>query len=124
MQRFSNDNAIVFYFSDHGEEVYEFRSFAGHSLQDSRFIVEIPFMIYVSDKYKQMYPQKVELIKGAINTPQMSDDFIYSFLDILDLRINVFDSTRSIFSKDYNASRKRLISGEIDYDMELKQQYR
>ncbi len=121
MERFKDDNAIVFYFSDHGEEVYEFRSFAGHSISDSRFAAEIPFVIYVSDKYKQLYPNKIELIKKALNKPQMNDDFIYSFLDILDLRIDgVFDSTRSIFSKDYNANRKRLIYGEIDYDKDLK----
>ncbi|MBF7043823.1 phosphoethanolamine transferase, partial [Campylobacter volucris] len=43
---FKNDNSIVFYFSDHADEVYDFRNFFGHTeTMLSRYMVEIPFMI-------------------------------------------------------------------------------
>lgn len=123
IEKFKDDNAIIFYLSDHGEEVYDFRSFAGHGTKDSRFSLEIPFIIYVSDTYKKLYPHKVELIKNSLNKPQMSDDFIHSFLDILDIRIGGFDSTKSIFNDKYNINRKRFIYDKIDYDKELKNNY-
>ncbi|RDU70253.1 hypothetical protein CQA66_08615 [Helicobacter aurati] len=58
IERFQNDNAIIFYLSDHGEELYETRGIAGHGGK-SHFMVEIPFMIYTTDKHKRIIKHKL-----------------------------------------------------------------
>lgn len=120
MDKFKDDEAIVFYLSDHGEEVYDFRDFAGHSdTMASRYMVEIPFMIYVSSQLKQNRPDIIKKIQNAQNLPFMSDDFIHAFMDIAGIKSKDFNNTRSLFDNAFNASRKRFYSGK-DYDLELK----
>ena len=52
IKEFENDEAIIFYFSDHCDEVFDERDFVGHTYSFvSRYMVEIPFMIYMSDKF-------------------------------------------------------------------------
>ncbi len=122
IKSFKDDEAIIFYFSDHGDEVYDFRDFAGHSeSMVSRYMLEIPFMIYITPKLRQTQPKLLQQIKTAQNLPFMNDDFIHSFLDILGINTLDSDKERSIFSKEFNAKRARLIGG-YDYDRELHQE--
>ncbi|MGI0440399.1 sulfatase-like hydrolase/transferase [Helicobacter himalayensis] len=80
IKRFEEKEAIIFYLSDHGDEVYDFRDFVGHSFSMvSRYMVEVPFVIYVSDSLKKSHPHLVERITQAQNLPFMSDDFCILF---------------------------------------------
>jgi len=48
-----DSNTFVLYFSDHGEEVYDLVDFTGHTEKDgTRNMFEIPFILWVSDKYR------------------------------------------------------------------------
>ncbi len=117
---FKDEEAIVFYFSDHGDEVYDFRDFFGHTeTMGSRYMAEIPFMIFLSEKLKQKYPNIVNKIEKAQNLPFMSDDFLHAFLDLLDLSVEGFRENRSLFSDNYNKNRIRLFANK-NYDEELK----
>lgn len=121
---YKDENAIVFYISDHADEVYNFREHMGHDggANASRFMIEIPFIIYTSDKFKSSNPQIIEKIKNAQNKPLMSDDFIHGFMDILGITSEDFEPSRSIFSDEFNTNRVRIFSGK-DYDKELKTNY-
>lgn len=120
ISNFKDEDSIILYVSDHGEEVYDFRDFAGHAETNiSRYMVEIPFLIYTSDKFIENYPEKVESIKNSLDKPYMTDDLIHTVLDIADIKTSEFDETRSIINKNFNDKRKRVISGK-DYDTELK----
>lgn len=56
-KRFSESDSIVFYISDHGEEVYENGDFLGHSDDRiSRFMVEIPMLVYASNSFIKKHP--------------------------------------------------------------------
>ncbi|EEO23450.2 hypothetical protein HRAG_00507 [Helicobacter bilis ATCC 43879] len=122
MQRFSHEDCIVIYLSDHGDEMYDFRDLAGHAETiGSRFMIEVPFMIYMSDTFKQKHKDIAQKIQNAQNLPFMTDDFIHAFLDLLDIETKDSITQRSIFHKDYNAKRQRMFSGK-DYDRELKTQ--
>lgn len=118
---YKDENAIVFYISDHADEVYDFREHKGHDSgpNASRYMIEIPFIIYTSDKFKSKYPNIIEKIKNAQNKPLMSDDFIHGFMDILGITSRDFELSRSIFSDKFDANRTRIFS-EKDYDKELK----
>lgn len=116
ISRFKKEETVLFYVSDHGEEVYEFRNFKGHSEENgSRYMVEIPFIIYVSDKFKEKYPEVIKDIEKSLNKPYMTDDLIYTVLEIAQIKTKEFDETRSIINEKYNSSRKRIFSGK-DYD--------
>lgn len=121
---YKDENAIVFYISDHADEVYNFREHKGHDggANASRYMIEIPFIIYTSDKFKSNNPQIIEKIKNAQNKPLMSDDFIHGFMDILGITSEDFEPSRSIFSDEFNTNRVRIFSGK-DYDKELKTNY-
>ncbi|EAL5739843.1 sulfatase domain-containing protein [Campylobacter lari] len=120
---FKDENTLVVYMSDHADEVYDFRNFHGHSESlASRFMVEIPFMIYVSDKFKKTYPEIIDKIQKAQNLPFMSDDFLHSFLDLVQIKTKQLEENRSLFNEAYNQNRIRLYANR-NYDEELKQNY-
>lgn len=121
IKHFENDESLVIYLSDHADEVYDFRDFAGHNeAMLSKNMVEIPFMIYVSNKFKTKYPLITQRIENARNLPFMSDNFIHSFLDLIGIQTKDNLENASIFSPKYNALRARIIGGK-DYDKDLKQ---
>ncbi|MGL5901198.1 MAG: sulfatase-like hydrolase/transferase, partial [Cetobacterium sp.] len=110
---------IAFYLSDHGEELYE-NGFAGHyGKGGNKWMLEIPLFIYPTDRLKIKYPEKVEELKSSKNRPYMTDDFIHTFLDVLDIKTQDFDETRSIINSNFNMNRRRIYDGK-DYDSELK----
>ncbi|EFR9260405.1 sulfatase-like hydrolase/transferase [Campylobacter coli] len=117
---FKDEEAIVFYLSDHGDEVYDFRDFFGYTETiGSRYMAEIPFMIFTSDKLKQNHPDIINKIKKAQNLLFMSDDFLHAFLDLLGLDVEDLENNRSLFSDNYNKDRIRLFANK-NYDEELK----
>lgn len=119
-KRFSHEDSIVIYLSDHGEEVYDFRDFVGHADDKiSRFMVEIPMIIYLSDLFKQKHPKIYQQIQSALTRPYMIDDVIHMVLDIAGIRTDGFDPRRSVINDAFNSSRKRIVGGK-DYDLELK----
>ena len=121
MQKFKDDEAIVLYISDHGDEVFDYRDFVGHSwVFVSRYMVEVPFMVYLSDKFKAAHPQILARVQAAQHKPFMSDNLIHALFDLLDIECVELDKALSPFNGEFNANRARIIGGK-DYDKELKE---
>ena len=115
IELFKSENSVVIYLSDHAEEVYDFRNFSGHGEGNiSHYMVEIPFLIYVSDKFRENYPDKVEKIKESVSRPYMTDDVIHTILDISDIETTEYDPTRSVINDKY-IPRDRMLHGK-SYD--------
>ncbi len=123
IKRFADSDSLVLYFSDHGEEVYENGDFAGHSNSKmSRFMVEIPFIIYVSDAFIAKHPELYKRLQKAQNQRYMSDDLIHTLLDIAGIDMQGFESKRSLISDDFAGNRPRIVgneNGRKDYDKDL-----
>ena len=116
-----DEEAIILYLSDHGEEVFDFRDFVGHAESNgSRYMIEIPFMFIVTEKFKEKYPQKLQQIKAALNKPYMSDDTIFTILDLADIKTKEFDEKRSLINEKFNFKRKRIFNNK-NYDLEMKE---
>ncbi|OOP80237.1 sulfatase [Helicobacter pylori] len=112
---FKDKDAIVFYLSDHAQDVFESGLTYGHRC--SKAGLEIPFMIYVSDIFKEKHPEKVKLIKNALNKPFMSDDLIHSLLPLVGIRTKDEVESKNLFSPQFDAQRKRAVCyGSMDYD--------
>ena len=123
IKRFADSDSLVLYFSDHGEEVYENGDFAGHSNSKmSRFMVEIPFIMYVSDEFIDKHPELYKRLQKAQNQRYMSDDLIHTLLDIAGIDMQGFESKRSLISDDFAGNRLRIVGNENrrkDYDKDL-----
>ncbi|WP_233707325.1 phosphoethanolamine transferase, partial [Helicobacter cetorum] len=96
---FKDKDAIVFYLSDHAQDIFESGATYGHKC--SKAGVEIPFMIYVSDIFKEKHKEKVELIKSALNKPFMSDDLIHSLLPLVGIHTKDNIESKNLFSPKF-----------------------
>ena len=107
------------YLSDHGENVYDVDNQVGHGYSKSvpRVNVEIPFIVWLSNAYKAKYPEKYRQVVKNKNMPFISDDLFHSLIDINQINTNYLDSSRSVFSSEFNYKRQRILCDGNDYDL-------
>lgn len=127
LEQFRDREAIVVYLSDHGEEVYDYRDYMGRSLKPiitperAKYQFEVPFMIWMSDKYKENHPEVVAQVERSVDRPYMIDDLPHLMLDLAGIECEWFDPTRSVINDRFNAKRKRLLlDSKQDYDVIMK----
>ena len=114
MRWYQGRSAMVVYLSDHGEEVHDYREFLGRSHEDDptpeaiKYQFQVPFMIYVSDVYKQSNPQVVERIIAAQGRRFMSDDLPHMLLGLSGITTDWYDADRDILNADFDTTRVRL----------------
>ena len=127
LDQFREQDAIVIYLSDHGEEVYDYRDHMGRSHEPivtperAKYQFEIPFMIWMSDKYKQNHLDMVARIERSVDRPYMIDDLPHLMLDLAGIECEWFDPTRSVINDKFNTKRKRLLlDSKQDYDEIMK----
>lgn len=123
IKRFCAKDSIIIYISDHANDVWDTRE--GSSRLDNKitpFMVEVPFIIFVSDTFKTLHPQLYTRIKNSTNKPFMLDDLIHALIDIGGFHIEGYESARSLFSENFNENRPRMLGTKamINYDKELK----
>ncbi|MET2984921.1 phosphoethanolamine transferase [Aureibaculum conchae] len=114
--------ASAIYVSDHGENIYDEDDMFGHHFVNHlpKVNVEIPMLVWLSPTYKTLDSVKHSLIKNRINTPYVSDDTFHTILDLNHIKSPVFDKTRSLFHKDFNQNRLRILIDGKDYDKKIK----
>jgi len=107
-----NEYSWVLYFSDHGEELFEYRDMFGHQAKNfSRYMCEIPFILWVSDKYRAANRDIFTNMNYYLARPYSTEDVIHSISALSKLRYADFDKSRSIFSADYK-ELPRLVNGK------------
>ena len=109
-------HSAVLYISDHGEELDDLERRGHNEDSPTKNMYDIPMLLWRSEKYKESNP----LFFDA-NRPYMSDDLFHSLAQLLKIKANEVDSTRSIFSKYYQ-KRQRLILQTEDYDLKFNNQ--
>lgn len=127
IKRFANSDSIVLYISDHGDDVFDTGNAPLRTdSKITRFMLEIPFVVYVSDEFRAKHPEIYARIKNATKKPFMIDDLIHAIIDIAGFEISGFEPQRSLFNAEFNAHRKRFVGkkAEINYDETLKNQPR
>lgn len=127
IKRFADKDSIIIYLSDHADDVFDTGNAPLRTdSKITRFMVEIPFIVYVSDEFKAKHPKIYARIKNATKKPFMIDDFIHALIDISGFKIDGFEEKRSLFSDKFNQNRQRMVGkkAEINYDETLKNQPR
>lgn len=114
IRRFENKNAVVIYISDHGEEVYDGRDFAWHSVEEfgNVHMIEILALVWASKSFRERYPEKISALNAAVDKPYRTDYLIHALLDLMDIRTTSFDATKSIINADFDSTRSRIYNGK------------
>jgi heptose-I-phosphate ethanolaminephosphotransferase len=114
----SNAIASFLYCSDHGDNVFDYNNTAGHDyagyLPDC--IVEIPFIIWLSDSYKNKYPNKTNQILNNKDLPFMNDDLFHVILDLQNIETQYFNSSKSVINPNYKVPKKRILEDGREYN--------
>ena len=123
VKRFKNQNAIVIYVPDHGEECYEGnRGFicrkhsAAIDYDLARYEFEIPFWVYCSKKYIANHPEVFREIKAAKNRRFMTDALPHMLLYLAGIYTKDYHAEYNILSSKYDEKRPRLLKNTTDYD--------
>lgn len=107
----SDKHTALVYFSDHGEEVYVTREFAGHAYEKvSTSMCEVPFLVWMSPEFKKQRQDLVLDTKRSYST----SDFLFSLSDLAGLQYSDYDDKRSIFSIQFEPKERYV--GELTYD--------
>lgn len=123
VKRFKNQDAIVIYMPDHGEECYEGnRGFicrkhsAAIDYDLARYEFEIPFWVYCSKKYIANHPEVFREIKAAKNRRLMTDALPHMLLYLAGIHTKDYHAEYNILSSKYDEKRPRLLKNTTDYD--------
>ena len=123
VKRFKNQDAIVIYMPDHGEECYEGnRGFicrkhsAAIDYDLARYEFEIPFWVYCSKKYIANHPEVFREIKAAKNRRFMTDALPHMLLYLAGIHTKDYHAEYNILSSKYDERRPRLLKNTTDYD--------
>lgn len=123
IEYFKKENTLLFYLSDHAEEMYESRNLRGHSGENgSRYMVEIPMAVYSSKEFQRKNKILWESMLEKKDNPYMSDDIIHSIMFSSGVISDAYQEERNIFSNNFVSSRKRMYLGK-DYDTFWKYQF-
>jgi heptose-I-phosphate ethanolaminephosphotransferase len=96
------DTISCIYFSDHGEEVYDYRNYIGHNPQSNvAYLHEIPFITW-----------NISNIKSE-NKPYQMNYFLHSLSQWMQIDFKGFDATKSLFSDDLNVPVRKLGNGKM-----------
>lgn len=111
LKKQSDSDTGLIYFSDHGEEIYDIRSFAGHAYEKvSTYMCEVPFLVWMSPSFKS----KRENLVFDEERPFSTANFLYSLSDLAGISYTDFVSNKSVFSKDFKEDTRYV--GDLKYE--------
>jgi len=122
---FADRNAVLFYFADHGEEVYDFHDYQGrdHVANPSPMTVKyqfsVPMMVWTSPIYRQQHPTETAEIQAAVDRPGSLDGLSQMLLHVAGIK-ELYEPTRDILSADYQPRPRLLPAINISYDDAIK----
>lgn len=118
---FGQEEAIVIFVSDHGEEIYDDEHVKGRLFQKPTYPIahqeyEVPMWIWCSESYMIAHNEIVEQIKESLDKPFMTDDISQLLYYLAGISCQWYETRNNILSVDYQC-KPRIISGNVDYDM-------
>ena len=105
MQNRGNESSAVLFFSDHAEEVYDFRNVVGHYIQGvTTYQCEIPFIFWGSENYLS---EKQDIVIRK-DRPFSLTNLIHSLSDLAGLQYQDYTPEKSIFNEKF-VPQKRMV---------------
>lgn len=100
--------AVMIYFSDHGENVFDTHDFCG---RDDRF-VEVPFIIYANSAFRAVNPDLTERIKAARELPISTSNIVHSLMTLAGISYPAYDPALDFLSPQFRP-RPRYVDGQV-----------
>jgi heptose-I-phosphate ethanolaminephosphotransferase len=118
--RRAQGEAFVLYFSDHGEEVYDFRKFYGREVAWlSPFMLRVPLLLWLSPEYIRRRGELVSLLPNAVDRPYSTSDLSYAIADLVGVTFPSLDSSRSLFHRQFSPGLRT--SGGMNIDAFMRE---
>lgn len=91
--KYDDTDAVIFYFSDHGLDIYDTDpDYCGHAIaaipESVSLCLEVPFMIYLSPKYREARPEIAERIRNSAGNEFRLDKLIYAVMDCVGIKFS------------------------------------
>ena len=117
---FSDKSAVMIYLSDHGENVYDLGDYKGRRECDLKgdgihYLLEVPFVVWCSDRYKAHHPNIIEKLECSKDKPMMTDNLSHLLMSLGGVISDYYKTDRDVLSSDYKCPR-RIVQTGIDYD--------
>lgn len=122
IQHYADDNAIMVYLSDHGEEIYDFRDHYGRTQETAKttellkYQYEIPFIIWCSDTYKSRHPIVMNNIATAVDRPIMNDNVCQLLFGLVNMSSKYYHPERDLLSPHFQSYDHRNVQYTINYE--------
>lgn len=117
----SGASGSFLFVSDHGENLNDNNDdLYFHSYHPNFVTAKVPLFIWANDEYAKKYPEKLENLRNNSNQKVSSSPSVfYTLINIGNLSINGYDSTKSLSENSYLPG-KRVVLGEngILYDFD------
>lgn len=127
ISRFEDKNAIVIYFSDHGEECFDdgFKHFGrNHSAEITPRLAhqefDVPFWVWCSHDYVVKHPDIFQQVLQSKDRRLMTDALPHMLLYLAGISSKDYNEAYNILSPHYNEQRPRVIKNGVDYDKLMK----
>ena len=117
IELYRDRNAMILYFSDHGEEIYDFRDHQGRTdlcndVDDAMYPqLDIPFMFFLTEKCKEANPDLLNILSKIKDIPFMTDDLPHFLLTLLQCDSKWVKESLSPTCKDYDIGKCRMPYG-------------
>jgi len=114
-----NQIAAALFLADHGEEIFDSKNFVGHGPDTlTPTMVEIPFVVWTSEQYRQFRPAHISAMKENINEAASLDNTFHFISHLAGIESDIINKNNSLSSETYT-SRKRMVY-KSDYDLKIK----
>ena len=122
-QRFMDQDALVIYVPDHGEEIFDGSPYmygrmhgANIDYRLARNEMEIPFWIWGSPQYREKHPYGWLAIQNAKDRPLMIDALPHLLLYFGGISTLLYREELNVISPKYDMKRPRILKGVTDYN--------
>lgn len=109
IQRLEAEGGVswLLYFSDHGEDVFDLRQGFGRDAQNlNRYMLDVPLVAWFSGDYSKIRDTKI--MAQYRERPYDLDSLIYAIMDLANIKTELLDKTRSIFSDKYKVPARMI----------------
>lgn len=121
---YREQNTVLLYLSDHGEECYDYRDSKGRTTlkEGDKYLKQgllcqysVPFMIWCSNKYKANHPKIVREIQNSLHKPFMTDNVCQVLFYLSGLKTTEYRKKRNLLMPEFVGGH-RILGNGIDYD--------
>lgn len=115
-------NAVIIYFSDHGEEIYDYRDSQGRAANESdlrnylKYQYCVPFFVWMSDSFIANNGETASRLRKAADTPFLSDNVSHLIMGIASMDSPYYRERYDPSSPTYSPDARIVTENSLNYD--------